>query len=251
VSDLATFQRAFATAIVDPAARHELAARPGFSVYRNTCAFGALDALRAAYPTVAMLLGGMRFDRVALDFSRRHPPSSPVLAEYGEGFADHLEDQPWIRELPYLPDVARLDRLRLESHGAPDATALAGSELAGVDADAWMTLRLGLHPAARFAWLSTPAMTIWLAHSDGEPGESLAPEWQAEGALFTRPGSAVSAVMIDRPEHRLLFGLRLGETIGEAAAAVVATYPDTELSRLFARLIELGAFLSLETQRNG
>jgi Putative DNA-binding domain len=249
--DLAGFQRAFAAALLGPASRHELAGRPGFAVYRNTSALGAAEALRGAYPIVAMLLGGVRFDAVALDYFRRHPPASPVLAGYGEGFADHLEDQPWIRELPYLPDVARLDRLRLESHVAPDAPALTGAELSCVQADEWMTLRLKLHPAIRFAWLTRPAMTIWLAHQDGEPREPLTPEWKAEGALFARPASAVSATWIDRPEHRLLFGLRLGETIGEAAAAVLSTYPDADLSRLFARLIELGAFISLEMQRNG
>ena len=243
--DLAAFQRRFAAALIDPAERHPLAERAGFAVYRNNSAKAIVDCLRAAYPTVAMLIGDDGFERLTLDFFRRRPPASPVLADYGDGFADHLKDQLRLHELPYLPDAARIDRLRLEAHLAPDAPALQPAALAGIDGTGWMKLRLKLHPAARFAWLSTPAMTIWLAHQHGEPIEVLEPAWRAEGALLTRPGDAVVPTLIDRAEHRLLFGLRLGETIGETAAAVVRTYPETDISRLFAKLIGSGAFLDL------
>ena len=249
MTDLATSQRDFAAAVFDPAAPHPLAGQPGFAVYRNNSARGGIDALNAAYPTIAMLVGDGRFERLALDFFRRRPPSSPVMADYGDGFADHLEDQPWIRELPYLPDVARLDRLRLESHLASDADALEARDLIGIEADGWMKLRLKLHPAARFAWLATPAMTIWLAHQDGEPAQELAPAWPAEGALFTRVAGAVSAMAVGRPQHRLRFGLRLGERIGEAATAAVSLYPDADISRLFASVIERGALLGFQRRQ--
>lgn len=248
--DLLAFQRGVAAALLDPARGHPLAGQPGLAVYRNNSAGAVIDALRAAYPTVAMLVGEARFEQLALDFFARHPPASPVLADYGEGFADRLQDQPWIRELPYLPDVARLDRLRVEALFAADAPVLDAGALNGLAPEDWMTLRLKLHPTARFAWLSTPAMSIWLAHQDGEPREEVAPLWQAEGALFTRVGGgAVAAACIDRPEHRLLFGLRLGEAVGQAALTVAAIYPQADISRLFAKIIGSGALLALE--RNG
>ena len=246
--DLATFQRRFAAALVDPAAPHPLASQPGFAVYRNNSAKAVIDALRAAYPTAAMLLGDARFERVALGFFRHRPPASPVLADYGEDFADHLEDQLRLHELPYLPDVARIDRLRLEAHLASDGAVLHAASLAGIDGTGWMKLRLKLHPASRFAWLSTPSMTIWVAHQQGEPTQALEPVWRAEGVLFTRPDGAVTPTPIGRAEHRLLFGLRLGETIGDAAAAVARAYPETDLSRLFAKLIATGAFLDLDNK---
>jgi hypothetical protein len=246
--DLAAFQRRFAAALVDPAGPHPLAGRPGFAVYRNNSAKAAIDALRAAYPTVGMLVGEGSFERLALDFFRRGPPAAPVLADYGHGFADHLEGQLQLHDLPYLSDVARIDRLRLEAHLACDADVLQPAALAGIDGAGWMKLRLKLHPAARFAWLNMPAMTIWLAHQHGEPTQALEPVWQAEGALLTRPDQAVVANEIGRAEHRLLSGLRLGETIGEAAAAVARTYPETDISRLFAKLIASGAFLDLDNK---
>jgi len=240
--DLATFQLAFASALGRTSRRGALERQPGFAVYRNNCAVGLIDALRAAYPVTAEILGPEGFDALAFDFSRAHPPMGPILADYGAGFADFLGAQPWTSEIPYLAGVAELERLATETHLAPDAEALDLGDLARIGIDGLMTLRLPLHPAAWFAWLRTPAMTIWLAHRDDAGFDSLAPEWRAEGALFTRPRDAVEAVLIDAPVHRLLFGLRLGESVGQAAAAVADIYPETDFSELLAAVVSCGAF---------
>ncbi len=247
--DLATFQLAFASALDRSGRRGTLERQPGFAVYRNTCAVGLIEALGAAYPVTAEILGPEAFDALAFHFSRAHPPKSPVLADYGAGFAEHLTAQPWTSELPYLAGVAELERLVTESHLAADADALDLGDLARIGMDGLMALRLPLHPAARFAWLRTPAMTIWLAHRDREGFETLAPEWRAEGALFTRPRDAVEAVLISAPAHRLLSGLRLGESVGQAASAVADIYPETDFSELFASLVTSGAFAK-PPQRN-
>ena len=69
------------------------------------------------------------FDAIAVDFASECPPRRPVLALYGERFADWLEGQPWIADLPYLADVARVERMRIESLMAADAEPLAAAEL--------------------------------------------------------------------------------------------------------------------------
>jgi hypothetical protein len=242
VPDLATFQLAFAGALSRTSRRGTLERQPGLAVYRNTAAIGLIDALRAAYPVTAEIVGTEAFDALAHDFARAHPPASPVLLHYGAGFAGFLAAQPWTSELPYLAGVAELERLASEAHVAADAEPLRFADLAALGAETWMALRLPLHPATRFAWLRTPAMTIWLAHRDPAGFDSLAPEWRAEGGLFTRPADAVEAVLIDAPAHRLLSGLRLGESVGEAARAVADIYPESDFPELFARLVNRGAF---------
>lgn len=239
--DLATFQLAFAGALSRRSRRGVLERQPGLAVYRNTVAIGLIDALRGAYPVTAEIIGPEAFDALADDFARAHPPAGPVLLDYGAGFAAFLAAQPWTSELPYLAGVAELERLATEAHVAADAPALGFADLAELGAEGWMALGLPLHPAARFAWLRTPAMTIWLAHRDPAGFDSLAPEWRAEGALFTRPADAVEAVLIDAAAHRLLSGLRLGESIGQAAKAVADIYPESDFPELFAFLVNCGA----------
>ncbi len=239
--ELADFQLAFAAA-VGRSGGGTLERQPGFAVYRNTTPNALIETLRAGYPVTAQLVGDEAFAILAVDFARRRPPAHPVLLDYGSGFPHFLSAQPWIaEELPYLPDVAEIERLRAEAHVAADGAVLTLSDLARLGTETWPSLRLPLHPAARFAWLRTPALSIWDAHQHDHQGE-IAPEWRAEGALIARPLDAVTTAAIDAPAHRFLAGLRLGETVGRAANAVASLYPDADLAGLFSILTQQGAF---------
>ena len=234
--DLATYQRAFAEALLAPEPQDHLARAPGFAVYRNTCAHGIVEALRAAYPTVDCLLGEETFTAAALAFRDEQPPACPVLSSYGAGFAGFLAHQPWTSELPYLTDVAVLDRLWLEAHLAADMVSPQPAR----SATSFQPLRLALQPATRFAWLETPAVTIWLAHRSPGGFDELSPEWRAEGALATRLADRVVLRPIDRTEHRLLTLIAAGQAVCSIAEAIGS---ETDLAALFARLIAYGAAL--------
>src|SRR6478752_5091515 len=106
-------QENFAAAISRPATG-------ALRVYRNTVISGAVEALRDNYPVVEQIVGSEMFEALAVDFASTCPPRTPVLALYGSEFADWLGQQPWIADLPYLADVARVERLRIESLFASD-----------------------------------------------------------------------------------------------------------------------------------
>lgn len=241
--DLAQFQDAFAEALLAAEPVGRLAREPGFAVYRNTAARGAVEALRAGYPTIDALIGEAAFTDAALDFRTGQPPTSPVLDHYGAGFPAFLARQPWTGELPYLADVARLDRLWVETHLAADRPPLRRAEPISPGAARFAGFRLTLHPAARFAWLETPAMTIWLAHRSPGGFDDLEPQWRSEGALFTRRRGAVEAHPIGPAEHRLLAATASGATVNDIAAALETAHPEADAASLFARLIACGALL--------
>jgi hypothetical protein len=236
--DLATFQRRFAATIDQPVGG-------AMAIYRNTVIHGAVEALAANYPVVAQIVGAEMFEGIALDFTFERPPHTPVLALYGDDFAEWIEQQLWTGDLPYLSDVARVERLHVEALAGADAEPLSS-----VDDAILATLRLKLHPAVRFSWLQTPAMSIWLAHQQSFRS-TIEPEWKHEGALFARPTAfMMHKLRIGRPAHRLLFGIRLGETVGASLAAADALYPDADGKALFASLLNLGAFAAPHPERN-
>lgn len=218
-----------------------LAAQPGFAVYRNTVTQGCLDALRANYPTVHRLLGDDCFDGAALAFMRRHPPRDARLRLYGAGFAGHLARWRPSAALPYLPGVARLDRLWSESHGAADAPGAEPALLASLAPEALGRLRLRPHPAARWLWCAGhPAYTLWRRHREGEPLDApLA--WRGEGALFTRPEDAVRWCALDAAGCTLLAHCARGLPLGHAATATLRRHPEADLSALLAGLLRAGA----------
>lgn len=235
--DLACFQRRFAQAIDGPVTG-------AIAVYRNTVIHGAVEALKSNYPVVTQIIGDEMFEGVAVEYSSANPPRSPVLALYGESFPDWLKQQDWVADLPYLPDVATVERLHVECLMAADAEPLHAadpSELSG--------RRLQLHPAVRFTWLQTPAMSIWLAHQQPMPSE-IAPEWKPEGAMFARPSPfTLHAPRIGASAHRILSGIRLGERAGQSMAAAARLYPDTDPEAVFASLLHMGAFAAPSNER--
>lgn len=233
--DLAQFQSAFAQAVrADGQPDHPFRAQ-AFAVYRNTSARGAVEALRASFPTIEALIGADTFSDVALDYRRDRPPAGPILSDYGVDFPAWLARQPWTNELPYLADVARLDRLWLASFLAGDANSVTMAPAPSP--------RIMLHPATRFTWLATPALTIWQAHRDPAGFDELEPEWREEGALFTRPGLEVRAQPIGPDCHRLLLACAVPARVEDCVAAVADTYPQSDVPELLQRCVAAGALI--------
>jgi Putative DNA-binding domain len=239
---LARFQDDFARTLLDPARP----APPAFAVYRNTVMKGCIDALQANYPAVEKLVGKEWFRAAASVYVRDHLPRTPMLLEYGAGFADFLARFEPAAELPYLPAVARLDRLWTESHIAHDDEPMLAGTLAALDPERLGALRLRPHAAARWAWFTLPAPSIWSRNRNesvpagDEPGVA----WRPEGVLIVRPGDAVRWIDLDQAGCAFMDACAAGATLIEAAQAV----PAGSVSGLLASLLAAGAFGNGELQ---
>lgn len=242
------FQRRLAFAIMGRGWPHRFKA-PGFRVYRNTWMKGLLDALEANYPVIAQLLGSQAFNFVASEYVRIHRPTLPVLALYGEKFPSHLAGHPLSDELPYLADVACLERLWTECFFAPDAPALRPQDYASLTPVALLGLRPRLHPAARIARFETPAVTIWQAHRTDNQFEEIEPDWKAERVLVSRCGAAVTVTLLDETAHKILTGIGNGQTLGAAIAEAADSCPGTDLAAAVTTIIELGALTGAGKER--
>lgn len=245
---LHAFQHAFVQALRDPSDQDgPLTCQPGFAVYRNTVMKGCIDALHANYPAVARLVGDEWFRAAAADYVRAHWPRDVRLMLYGEDFACYLADFAPAAELPYLPDVARLDRAWSEAHGAADAPALQAADLAAVPEHALSALTLTPHPAARWRWFAGgPMHTLWSRNRRAEP---MPPElvWAAEGALLTRPHGAVQDAPATRAACAFLDACAARQSLPQAVAAALLAEPDTNVSALLARLLAAGALCAIGT----
>ena len=260
---LARFQDDFAAALLDPDAGGantggsamiaSLARQPGFAVYRNTVMKGCIDALQANFPAIVGLVGEEWFRAAAAVHAREQPPQLPMLAMYGETFADFLATFAPAQDYPYLPDVARLDRLWGEAHAAPDAPSLCASDLSRLSPGQLAGATLAPHPAARWRWFpDQPIYTIWRRNREGaaDLGEL---EWHGEGALITRgQNGAVRWTSLGIGGCTFLDACAAGaaitgSTLEDAAEAALAAEPGIDLAQLTATLIEAGALAQLQS----
>ncbi len=202
---LADYQDAFAQALLaeDPrSASPELAhlvAQPGFAVYRNTVLKGCIDALQANFPAVARLVGDEWFRAAAAVYARREPPTAPTLLSYGQTFAEFLAHFEPAAELPYLADVARVDRLWSEAHVAADDDTLDPAALAQLAPEDMRRLSLRPHAAARWAWCDEhPIYTLWSRNRESAGEFDAEIDWRGEGVAADAPARSGEASVADR-----------------------------------------------------
>lgn len=241
VTTLATFQRQFAASVIDDLPAFAPATHPAFAVYRNTPMRACLDALEANFPAVACLVGREWFRAAAAIHVAACPPCDPRLFLYGEAFPAFLDSFEPAMALPYLADVARLDRLWSESLNARDAAALVPSGLPLDDAEALGATRLRVHPSLRRIASPYPVVSIWKASRQGVAvGEDLA--WEPEHALVTRTGLSADVTPVDPAAFAFLDAIDNGMALVDATTHTGRIHPDASLDHLLADLFRAGAF---------
>jgi hypothetical protein len=261
VHSLAERQRDFAAALLDPRLPtpagcvapdgHPDSKR--FAVYRNNVASSLIDALADAYPAVRRLLGERCFRGTARIHVAQDPPRSPVLLEYGAGFPGFLAAFEPLSSLPYLADVARIERAWLEAYHAPEASSLEPSTLIGISDQRAADLCFTLHPSLRIVRSPFPALTIWRMNvADGEPRE-LRLDAGGEDALITRAEAEVEARSLSPGGAIFLGTLAGGKTLGEAALAASRVDEQFNLTDHLTGLLESGLVIAgcLRRRRTG
>ena len=188
---------------------------------------------------------GVNFFRAMARFHvRATPPTSPLLFEYGRDFPDFIERYEYARSMPWLADVARIERAWLDAYHAADAEPLDPELLAAVPAERLADTTLTPHPATRIVRSHFPAVTIFAANRNDDPvGRFEATE--PEDALVTRPALEVMVQRLPVGGAALLTRLVAGESLGEAAAATLAESTDFDLPANIAGMLEAGAFTAI------
>ena len=101
-----------------------------FGVHRNNVVVSLVGVLADTFPVVRSLVGAEFFDALARLHVCAHPPASPVMSEYGAGFAGWIVDFEPAAALPYLANMARLEHARVTAFHAADAEPLHADAMA-------------------------------------------------------------------------------------------------------------------------
>ena len=219
-----------------------------FGIYRNNIYRSLAGVLEAAFPTVRNLVGDENFAVLARRFIAAHPPQRPQLFAYGGDFAAFLAGfAPAVEELPFLPDLARVEWAVNEAYFEADAETLNAGHLAGLAPERYAGLRLGLHPTVRLIESDWPVWDLWGAEVLPSPWPDPRPPGKREGGqrvLVRRPESKVDVVMATHGDFAFLGALATGDTLGEAAAVGTTADPEFDLSACLAGHLAGGTFHS-------
>jgi uncharacterized protein len=200
-------QRGFAAALLAADATS-----PRMAVYRSNVYGNWRGALAGAYPVVRRIVGEEYFEALARGYAAAFPSVSGDLHEYGQRLAEYLAAHADTQDLPYLPDVARLEWLAHRAHYAADPSPFDNSR----------PTEARLAPACALLESEWPLARIWDAHQEGGDPASVDLAAGPDRVLVHRAHWRVEVCSPRPGDYRFLERLGAGDALGAALEAAVA-----------------------------
>lgn len=240
-------QTAFASALLDPAqpCPSELQAWNGsdptrrFAVYRNNIVSSLIDALAVTFPVCSQLVGDAFFRAMAREFVVTQPPRSQILTFYGREFPAFIETFAPAASVPYLADVARLERLRLDAFHSADVESLGAEEIAIVlsDPDRLPGLRVDVHPSVAVLQSRFAVFSLWAAHQRAVSELAGVDPLQSQSVLVVRAGLDVKCMGVATATGVFIDRLIHGATLSQAERDANASAPGFDLTTALTLLL--------------
>jgi Putative DNA-binding domain len=244
---LAETQARFAQALLDPHDRDvedlivgdELAPAARLAIHRHHHVASLTTALQATFPVIHRLVGDGFFRHLAHELIAAHPPARPCLFEYGEALASFVAAFPACRELPYLPDVARLEWSINRASHADDAVSLDLDALRSLHPADLETLTLGFEPSVALLASRWPVDAIWRANQPGADPDTTVDAGTGPVTLeIRRIGDDVLIRRLTPGDHAFRHALLEGNALGAAATTAAACDVDFDLGRALRDLVD-------------
>ncbi|PLK50427.1 DNA-binding domain-containing protein [Uliginosibacterium sp. TH139] len=253
MSELLALQRDFAAALRESAQAPVFLARLAgpaarnadlLAIYRGNAVSNAHAALRLAYPVCEEVLGVECFAQLARLYWHENPASEGDLNLYGASLLECIAARDDFAELPWLPDLARLEWALHEAGMAPDHQPTPFVQLASLSEAELAGTRLQFQPALCLIASSWPIASLWQQHQA---------EWRAlhgevfqledcgaETALVYRDGFKPRVLALPAASADLLVALQAGEMLLPALSACAEKHPDFESQHVLHDIFQRG-----------
>jgi len=219
-------------------------ARQRFGVYRNNVISSLVEAMLVGFPVVSRLLGDEYFRALAAEFVRQHPPSSPVLSLYGGQFPDFLTQFEPLAGYPYLPDIAKLELGRRNSHNAADLSVTAAEQLAAIAPDLLMAAAPVAHPSLFLLRSRWPVHEIWASQQGDADNQKADMNVGAQTVMVVRPEMQVQQYLLQADQAHFVGAIDGNRNLGEIATEVLAVFPSCDFIQLMVLTIQQCAIAS-------
>lgn len=158
------------------------------NVYRNNVYVSLQEALADIFPVCKQLVGEEFFNAMARQFIERHPPTSPILSEYGDVFSTFVAHFFPAQSLPYLSLLCDLEyRLLQLTHQAEiDTLSLEAAQQRLSQVQDPEQLQLHITPQCVLLKAPFAIASLYLAHQQPEPDLSHIDLSQTEYILLVK-----------------------------------------------------------------
>jgi hypothetical protein len=186
----------------------QLSAVERVDVYANMYFFRILEVLSDEYAKLVRLVGADAFHNLITDYLLACRPAHPSLREAGARLPAYLARHPLAENRPWLPELARLERLRLELFDGPDAELLTFDAVRALPPETLPELAVRAIPCHAVLRTEYAITSLWRALEAGSdptktdetpPDETRANEARSEDRGVHPPHDETRSVPADPP----------------------------------------------------
>ncbi len=182
-------------------------------IYANMYFWRLLEILRDDYPAVVAAVGDDHFHNLVTDYLVARPSTHPSVRNVGIKLPDYLKTHALGIERPWLIELARLERARVELFDGPDAEPITLDELRERAPESFVSLPLPLVPSHLFLDVEHAVDDVWRAAESEEPIEPPAAGartllvWRQDVTVYHRPLEALELAALLRAREGATFGV--------------------------------------------
>src|SRR5262245_60882507 len=214
-------------------------------VYRNNIVASLTEALRETFPVVHRLVGDDFFAFAASQFVASHPPSHPVLSEYGDAFPAFLATFPSCRDLIYLSDTAQFEWLMNVAASAAETKPASPECFSGTAPEDTADLTFAFHPSYGYLASPWPIDRIWRANQAESQDQSVDLDAGGVRLEVAKQGDSVVFRALDEGVFDLRRSLSQGATLGVALENALAARADFDAANALTALFYEGAVIAV------
>lgn len=217
-----------------------------FGAYRSNYFSRLISTLEAQFPVTSQLVGQDFFSALVQEYATRFPPSSPFLSQYGKDFSNFLMDFEPVQQVPYLPDVARLEWARAIAQtviGLPPRPLSSEEDILHA-----LNLPVSLALGASLVHSAYPIGTIWARHQEDAPEPVT--NWHSETVAIWPASEGLWQNLLSDEEQTFFEEIELGRPIGAHLQSLEDEAQIAAMIGAFVKFINLG-FLTFHDPENG
>lgn len=221
-----------------------LEASDRLAIYANAYYARLIECIGDVFPVLKRVLGEEVFDSFAFDYLQSYPSKRYTLNDLGDQFVHFLrrtrpdpdQEKDGADWADLLIDLATLEWTIYEVFDGPGIERdpiLEADDVAGVDPEAWLGMRLQTVPCLQLVVVDYPVNEFYTAvRSTEDELEIPFPDPMPTHVAISRRDYIVRRYDLTHPQYELLRVLQQGGTIGQALEACATATPAEELDQL-------------------
>lgn len=198
-------------------------------VYAEGYVVRTREALAEVYEAIAHILGPTAFTELALAYARQHPSHDYNLSFVGRHLPEFLTTAPLTAQLPFLPDLAKLEWAICQAFHAAVQPPVSAQRLAALSLEDWDRARLVFQPAVGRVASTWPILDLWQARTRPTHEVDIPLVDRPQRVLVFRQGLTVRCELLDTWEDAVVEGLLAGRTLGHVCGEIAERAGDAAL----------------------